>query len=54
MRGRATFVSILTALAGVIVMAIAIATDQLVSVGSILGVLLVVSGALRYVIARQG
>jgi hypothetical protein len=53
MSGRAVLVPILSALAGAIILAIALQSGQVVSVGSILGVLLLVSGALRFEIARR-
>lgn len=53
MRGRAVFVPLLTALAGAVILAIALGSGQVVSVGTILGVLLLLSGALRFELARR-
>ncbi len=43
----------LHALAGLVVLALAVAVDQPVSLGAALGLLLLVSAALRYLIARD-
>ena len=41
------------ALAGLVVIALAVAVDQPLSLGTVLGLLLLLSGALRYLMARN-
>lgn len=53
MRGRALLIPVLSVLAGALILAIALGSGQVVSAGTILGVLLLVSGALRFEIARR-
>lgn len=53
MSGRAIFLPVLSAVAGVLILAIAVGNGQLVSVASVLGILLVVGAALRLEIARR-
>ncbi len=45
---------ILLALAGLFVLILAFAIEQPVSLGSLLGVMLLLSAAVRYLIARDG
>jgi len=53
-RSLALFTPTLLALAGLFVLVLSVAIDEPVSLGSLLGVLLLLSAAIRYLMARNG
>jgi hypothetical protein len=52
-RVSALITPVLSAVAGIVVLAAALALDEPVSMGSLLGVLLLLSAALRFALARR-